>query len=49
MLVDSRRGLRVSGVLLAGAVVVGALVALPVTRPAVQAVDDAVWRWAGAV
>ena len=49
MLVDSRRGLRVSGILLAGAVVVGVLVALPATHPAVQAVDDAVWRWAGAV
>ncbi|SFT60524.1 undecaprenyl-diphosphatase [Geodermatophilus amargosae] len=47
MLVDTRRGLRVSGVLLAGAVAVGVLVALPATRPAVQVVDDAVWRWAG--
>jgi undecaprenyl-diphosphatase len=49
MLVDARRGLRVSAVLLAGAVLVGLLVALPATRPAVQAVDDAVWRWAGGV
>jgi membrane-associated phospholipid phosphatase len=49
MLVDSRRGVRVSGLLLLGAVVVGILVALPATRPAVQAVDDAVWRFAGAV
>ncbi len=49
MLVDSRRGLRVCAVLLAGAVVVGVLVALPATRPAVQAVDDAVWDWAGSV
>jgi membrane-associated phospholipid phosphatase len=49
MLVDARRGLRVGGVLLGGAVVVGVLVAVPATRPAVQAVDDAVWRWAGAV
>jgi membrane-associated phospholipid phosphatase len=49
MLVDARRGLRVSGALLTGAVVVGVLVALPATRPAVQTVDDAVWRWAGAV
>jgi undecaprenyl-diphosphatase len=49
MLVDSRRGLVVSGCLLAGAAVVGLLVVLPATRPAVQAVDDAVWRWAGAV
>jgi undecaprenyl-diphosphatase len=49
MLVDARRGLRVSAVLLAGAVVVGVLVALPGTRPAVQTVDDAVRRWAVAV
>jgi undecaprenyl-diphosphatase len=49
MLVDARRGLRVSAVLLAGAVVVGVLVALPATDPWVQAVDDAVWRWAGDV
>jgi membrane-associated phospholipid phosphatase len=49
MLVDSRRGLLASGGLLAGAVVVGVLVVWPVTRPAVQAVDDAVWRAAGAV
>jgi membrane-associated phospholipid phosphatase len=49
MLVDARRGLRVSGFLLGGAVVIGVLVALPATLPAVQAVDDAVWRWAGGV
>ncbi len=49
MLVDSRRALLVSGSLLAGAVVLGLLVALPVTRPAVQAVDDAVWDVAGDV
>ncbi|TFV67203.1 UNVERIFIED_ORG: phosphatase PAP2 family protein [Bacillus sp. AZ43] len=49
MLVDSRRGLAVSGALLAGAFVVGVLVVLPATRPAVQAVDDAVWEWAGSV
>jgi membrane-associated phospholipid phosphatase len=49
MLVDSRRGLLVSGALLAGAFVVGALVVLPATAPAVQAVDDVVWRWAGSV
>jgi undecaprenyl-diphosphatase len=49
MLVDSRRGLLVSGSLLAGAVVVGLLVVLPATRPAVQTVDDAVWRFAGTV
>jgi membrane-associated phospholipid phosphatase len=49
MLVDARRGLKVSAGLLVGAVTVGLLVALPATRPAVQAVDDAVWEWAGAV
>jgi undecaprenyl-diphosphatase len=49
MLVDSRRGLLVSGCLLAGAVLVTVLYVLPVTRPAVQAVDDAVWRFAGVV
>ena len=49
MLVSARRGLLVSGLLLVGAVVVGLLVALPATRPAVQAVDDAVWRFSGAV
>ena len=49
MLVDSRRGLVVSGSLLAGAVVVGLLVVAPATRPAVQAVDDAVWDFAGSV
>jgi membrane-associated phospholipid phosphatase len=49
MLVDSRRGLLVSASLLVGAVVVGLLVFLPVTAPVVQAVDDAVWRFAGAV
>jgi membrane-associated phospholipid phosphatase len=49
MLVSSKRGLLVSGALLAGAVVVGLLVVLPATRPAVQAVDDAVWQFAGTV
>jgi membrane-associated phospholipid phosphatase len=49
MLVDARRGLVVSGALLAGAVAVGVLVVVPATHPAVQAVDDAVWRFAGAV
>ena len=49
MLVDSRRGLLVSAALLAGGVLVGVLVALPATRPAVQGVDDAVWRGAVAV
>jgi membrane-associated phospholipid phosphatase len=49
MLVDARRGLLVSGALLAGAVAVGVLVVAPATHAAVQAVDDAVWRFAGAV
>jgi undecaprenyl-diphosphatase len=49
MLVDARRGLLVSGLLLAGAVLVTALVVLPVSGPAVQAGDDVVWRWAGDV
>ncbi len=47
MLVDSRRGLVVSAALLAGGLAVSALVVLPATAPAVQAVDDAVWRLAG--
>jgi undecaprenyl-diphosphatase len=49
MLVDARRGLTVSAGLLAGALVVGVLVVVPATRPAVQAVDDAVWRAVGRV
>ena len=49
MLVDSRRGLLVSGCLLAGAALVTLLYVLPETRPGVQAVDDAVWKVAGAV
>ena len=49
MLIDSRRALLVSGSLLAGAVVVVLLVVLPATRPVVQEVDDAVWRFAGVV
>jgi membrane-associated phospholipid phosphatase len=49
MLVDSRRGLLISGALLVGAVVVGLLVTLTATGPAVQDADDAVWRLAGAV
>jgi undecaprenyl-diphosphatase len=49
MLVDARRGLLVSGSLLLGAVAVGLVVVAPATHPAVQAVDDAVWRFAGAV
>ena len=46
MLVDSRRGLLVSACLLAGALLVTLLYLLPETRPGVQAVDDAVWRFA---
>jgi membrane-associated phospholipid phosphatase len=46
MLVDNRRGLLVSACLLTGAVVVTLLYVLPATRPAVQGVDDAVWRFA---
>jgi undecaprenyl-diphosphatase len=49
MLVDARRGLLVSGALLAGAAAATVLYALPATRPAVQSVDDGVWRFAGAV
>ena len=49
MLVDSRRGLVVSGGLLVGAALVTLLYVLPATRPGVQVVDDAVWRFAGAV
>jgi len=49
MLVDTRRGLVVSAALLTGAVAVGVLVVAPATHPAVQAVDDAVWRFAGEV
>jgi undecaprenyl-diphosphatase len=49
MLVDSRRALLISVGLLVGAVVVTVLVVWPVTRPAVQAVDDAVWRFARSV
>jgi membrane-associated phospholipid phosphatase len=45
MLVDSRRGLLVSGCLLVGAAVVTVLYLLPATRPGVQTVDDAVWRF----
>jgi membrane-associated phospholipid phosphatase len=48
MLVSSRRGLVVSGALLAGGVLVGVLVALPATRPAVDAVDRLAWEAAGA-
>jgi membrane-associated phospholipid phosphatase len=49
MLVDSRRALLVSGSLLVGAGAVTLLYVSPATRPAVQDVDDAVWRFAGAV
>jgi membrane-associated phospholipid phosphatase len=49
MRVDARRGLFLSGLLLGASVLVSALVVHPATRPAVQAVDDVVWRWAGNV
>jgi undecaprenyl-diphosphatase len=49
MLVDSRRGLLVSGGLLVGAAVVTVLYLLPATRPGVQTVDDAVWRFVVAI
>jgi membrane-associated phospholipid phosphatase len=49
MLVDARRGLVVSGCLLVAAAVVTLLYVLPTTRPSVQAMDDAVWRFAGDV
>ena len=49
MLVDSRRGLLVSGCLLVGAAVVTLLYVLPATRPGIQAMDDAVWRFARSV
>jgi undecaprenyl-diphosphatase len=49
MLVDSRRGLVVSGLLLGGGLGVGMLVLLPATAPGVQAVDEAAWLLAGTV
>jgi membrane-associated phospholipid phosphatase len=49
MLVHWTRGLLVSGSLLVGALAVSLLVFLPATASAVQAVDDAVWRFAVAV
>jgi undecaprenyl-diphosphatase len=49
MLVDSRRALLISGSLLVGAAVITLLYLLPATHPAVQGVDDAVWRFAGAL
>jgi undecaprenyl-diphosphatase len=48
MLVDTRRGLWVSGALLAGGVLIGVLLALPATRPAVEFVDHEVWEGADA-
>lgn len=47
MLVNHRRGFGVAAGLLAGAVAVGLLLALPATKDGVQAVDDGVWRLAG--
>ena len=49
MLVDTRRGLWVSGALLAGGIAVGVLLAVPATRPAVEFVDHEVWEFAVAV
>jgi undecaprenyl-diphosphatase len=49
MLVDSRRGLLASALLLVGAGLVTLLYLLPATRPGVQAIDDGVWRFAGSV
>jgi undecaprenyl-diphosphatase len=49
VLVNQRRALLVAGALLAGAVVVGALLLIPATEPWMQAVDDAAWRLAGRV
>ena len=49
MLVDTRRGLWVSGALLAGGIAVGVLLALPATRPAVEFVDHEVWEGADAI
>jgi undecaprenyl-diphosphatase len=49
MLVGVRRGLWVSASLLAAAVILGLLVVLPATHPTMQAVDDAVWRFAGRI
>lgn len=46
MLTNHRRGLYVAGGLLGGAAALGALVAVPATFDAVQAVDEAVWRLA---
>jgi undecaprenyl-diphosphatase len=49
MLVHSRRGLLISGCLLAGAVLVTVLYLATATRPGVQAVDDVVWRFVGTI
>jgi len=49
MLVKRRRALVIAAGLLAGAVTVGVLLAVPATRPWVQSVDDAAWSLAGAV
>jgi undecaprenyl-diphosphatase len=46
MIRNHRRALALAGALLAAAVLVGVLVAVPATRHAVQVVDDAVWRLA---
>jgi membrane-associated phospholipid phosphatase len=49
MLVDTRRGLWISGALLAGGIAIGLLLAVPATRPAVEVVDHEVWEFAVAV
>jgi undecaprenyl-diphosphatase len=46
MIVNERRALALAGALLAGAILLGILVAVPTTRHAVQEVDDAVRRFA---
>jgi undecaprenyl-diphosphatase len=46
VLVNQRRSLIASGVMLSGAAVIGALVALPATHAWVQSIDDAAWEWA---
>ena len=49
MPVDPGRGLRVGAALVSAGSAIAVLVALPGTRPTVQAVDEAVWRAVGVV
>jgi membrane-associated phospholipid phosphatase len=49
VLVNQRRTLLGAATLLAGAVAVGALLAVPATRPAVQSVDDSVLHFVGGI